>query len=92
MKRVVVGAPNGDLTGDGSSVERAQAVEALVGIEDGYPVFRTRWVAEPGDLEALQDDGRLELIFWSNFMPVHAIAVHPKPPDVIEGEASETPM
>lgn len=53
-ERIVIGGPDGDLTGD------IRPVEAVVTMEDGIAAFSMRVALEPGDLEKLQRHG----VFW----------------------------
>lgn len=77
FRRIVVAGPNGDLTNDGSSPEKALAVEALVGVIDGWPAFIVHMRLEPDEIAQLDDDGLLRVTFYVPQMPVHSIGVVP---------------
>ncbi|HEV8420616.1 MAG TPA: hypothetical protein VGR13_04605 [Actinomycetota bacterium] len=79
FRRVVVAGPSGDLLGDGSSAEKAEPVEALVGLEDRWPVYMERWILEEGELELLQAGGQLELKIYVPQLVVHSLGVVPAP-------------
>jgi hypothetical protein len=64
--RKVISAPDGDLTGAGG----IEAVEALIDEGTLGREFWLRIVLEPGDLEALERDGR----FW---LVVHGCHLQP---------------
>jgi hypothetical protein len=81
-RRVVVGSPGtGDLTGDGSTPDKAEAIEVLRGIdgETGWPAYVERWTLEPGDLELLQAGGEIQLTMWVAQLVVHGMSVQPGP-------------
>lgn len=74
--RLVVGAPGGSLTGDGSSVDQATAVEVLVdrGQNTGAPRCCVRFELEPGDLDKLAAGGTVWLSVYGP-LPVFCMDV-----------------
>lgn len=80
LRRLVIAAPSGRLDGDGSSVEEAAALEALVGLEDGIPVFREFWKPSAEELADLNAGAELQLTIWTRQLPVHSMVVM-NPPD-----------
>jgi hypothetical protein len=74
--RLVLAAPSGDLTGDGSSVDQAAAVEILVdrGQNTGAPRCCVRFELESGDLEKLTAGGTVWLSVYGR-LPVFCMDV-----------------
>lgn len=87
-RRIIVGAPDGSLIHDGSSPDKATAVEAVVDA-DGFHVLIAM---EPEDFTALADQAKAtgQACFWLNFhapqMPVFSFFT----PTIVEGDDAAT--
>jgi hypothetical protein len=77
-QRIVVGAPNGRLDGDGGSVDTAGAVEALTGPDaQGFATIKEYWRLTAEEVEQLKNGHVIELTWWMNKMPVHGLQIQP---------------
>lgn len=92
-RRLVIGSPGtGGLTGDGSTPEKAQAIEVLTGIDGaGWPAYVERWTLEPGEAELLAAGGEIQLTLWVAQLVVHGMSVQPGPGGGSSQDA-QTPM
>lgn len=72
-RRVVIGPPDGDLTGP------IRAVEAVLSASEstGMPVLSVRCALEPGDLEALAAGGHVWVSFHSGSIVPFSVDVTP---------------
>lgn len=78
FNRLVVAGPNGDLTGDGSSPAEASAVEAMVGVVQGWRTFIVHHRPTPDEIERLVGGGLVRVAFYAPQMPVHGLDVIPE--------------
>lgn len=76
-RRIVVAAPDGDLTNPDIA-----PVEALVDVSPstGVVCYSSRCELEPGDLEKLQAGGTIWVTFWSVMVPWATTVVDPVEP------------
>lgn len=74
-QRRVIAGPTGSLIGEGQGPGDAVAVEALCGHSMGWPAFILYERLDPGDLEKLRAGGLVRVVFFTNQMPVHSLAV-----------------
>ena len=71
--RVVIGPPDGDLTGPIRAVEAVLSQSETVGM----PVMSVRCALEPGDLEVLAAGGHVWVSFYGGGMPPFSVDVTP---------------